>query len=1043
MKRLISIISVIALLCTMFSLPVMAEEAATNVVAKNYTQVHPSNHKNDNAAAYGFTAVADANHVTADKNMGTHANNGTYYNVFEADAFAAPKPVAAIFGEAAGKMCINFTPFNSIWKAFKAVTYGTNDRMFFSTYVNNLDGKAHDLSLMPSSGGVNMTKPYTVTLPKNMWTKVDVVYDPNVTFTYTVDGVSKTVSTLGKTLPQNGNLGYATSSAGDANAETKWTPILALDGSTYDANSTYVISKVQFGEYRLYINGELVHKSSNAASYKAGENNFYFYDVVPSRFVLNKDGALAFSNTKFGVITNFDAATYSINQPAIPSVEGKFTVKGGEIFTAKGSISKADITAPEGTVLKVYSKDSDVTAAGGYKYTEVTEDTLPLGTIVTVQEDKDGGERISYIVSEDKISEKAVDATAFTSVGNATAQHVAGVAGKTADDKAAVLMPNGSSADAFFVADYGMTADQIAAFNGYMHLSFNSFMENTDDNVWFRLSSDTGASVAANSGSYTASKIFNSNQWNKVDIIIKLEGGKTSADAGKPNGLAKTYVNGRYIGETKTLFGGYVKADRKCTALRIGINSQDTADRLWIDDYKVVYTYGEPEVTVMPEAVTANIGDSVETITAQGARVYADASCKKAVTSGVLAHGNVIVKEENGMYVYSNIKNDDIKSYMTSSDTIDSRVRYTGDWNTAGIGGKAADDYNYKLVKHAVADDASDVDKANYVNFYPQFTYNRGENAKDYVVIGFNLYVPAESLFTDVGIYSQQHSNLGTTVGSDYLARNKWNSLMAVIDYTGEKATTTMYLNGNVYGTADREIGQKAVKNNEGEIIERQDFGGSIFNQIRLSVRTGSYKDTSVFYMDDIIVFETDEKFVPGKLDLPDTFKAKYDVALGDNIYVAEGEELTVAEIKADFANAVVTRDGAVLEDDAVIAKNDVIFLEEVANYVQGLAGYKALVCGGNTFGSENVRMFKPSGNTTLNAGDKIIARLVSEGVLAVAAYDAEGAMISVDSDMVANANYREFRVPAESGKVSFIGFESIDSLKPVCKNHTVSFRAN
>ena len=1032
MKRLISIISVIALLCTMFSMPVMAEE--TNVIETAYTQVNITNHKNDNAATYGFTQVAGANHVSADKHMGTHAHQNTYYRAFEADAFAAPKPVGAIFGEANGKLCMNFTAYGSIWSAYKATTYGANDRIYFSTYVNNLDGKVHELGLMPSSAGVNMTKFYSTTLPKNVWTKVDVVYDPNVTFTYTVNGQSKTVSTVGKTIPQNINLGYAASSAGDANAQKKWTPILALDGSTYDANSTYVISKVQFGEYRLYINGEPVHTSTSSATYNATSTNFYFYDALPSRFVFNKDGALAFSNAKFGAIRNFDAATYTVNQPGLTSSDAKYTVMGSKLLTTTGYVTKSSFAAPEGTVVKAYSKDSAVTVAGGYKYTEVTEDTLPVGTIVTVQENKDGGERISYVVTEDKISEKVLDGSAFTNVGNATVAYADGYAGKVAGDKAAVLIPNGSSADAFFVADYGMTSAQIMAFNGYMHLSFNSFMENTDDKVWLRLSSDTGASVAANTSSYTASKIFNPNQWNKVDIIINLEGGKTAADAGKPNGVAKTYVNGKYIGENTTVFGGYATSTRVCTALRIGINSLDTADRLLIDDCKVVYTHGEPVIDEMPEAITANIGDAVDSVTAQGARVYEDAACKKLITRGTLAHGNVIVKEENGMYAYTNLKSDDIKHYMISSDTFEARARYDGNWNNAGIGGKASDDYSLKLTKRAVGDDASDADKANYVNFYPQFIYNRKADAKDYTVIGFNFYVPSESLFRDVGMYSQGHANLGTTISSKYIARDKWNSIITVIDYTGKDAVSTMYLNGNVIGEVNKKLGTKT--STSGEV---QQFGGSAFNQIRLSVVTNKYNDASSFYMDDIIVFETDEKFVPGVLTMEDTFKSEYDVVLGDKLYVAEGEELTVAEIKADFANAVVTRAGAVLEDSAVVAKNDVVFLGEVANYVQGLAGYKSVVYAGNTFGTNGIRMYKEDGATTVKPGDKVNVRVANGGVLVVASYDENDVMTAVDTDLTASASYKEITMPS-ANTVSFIGVDNLDNLKPVGENLVFGF---
>ena len=33
------------------------------------------------------------------------------------------------------------------------------------------------------------------------------------------------------------------------------------------------------------------------------------------------------------------------------------------------------------------------------------------------------------------------------------------------------------------------------------------------------------------------------------------------------NGVSKTYVNGKYIGETNTHFGGYNSGGRHCTAL--------------------------------------------------------------------------------------------------------------------------------------------------------------------------------------------------------------------------------------------------------------------------------------------------------------------------------------------------------------------------------------------------------------------------------------------------------------------------------------------
>lgn len=1045
MKKIISIISVITLLCTMFYLPVMAETASTNVMSDIWTTVVFSNHTNNNAATYGYTVAAAAGqtnasadgHILASVNMGTHVNKGIYYRNFGADSFAAPKPVATVFGDPNGKLCVGFTPFGSIWNKFKALTYGANDRMYFSTYVNNLSGNEHELCFMPSSAGVNMTNFYKYTFPKNRWTKLDVVYNPNVTYTYTVttDGATEkvTASTLGKVIPQGSNYNskYPASSAGDEKASSRWTPILALSGSTYDANSTYVMEKVQFGEVKIYIDGVCVYTNTNSKSYSATSTDFYFYDSLPSRFVFNKNGALALSNMKFGKITNFDVDTFSTTQPELIDVAGKYSTLGSKIYTSDGILNKSDIIAPQGSVVKVYSKDSDVTLAGEYKYTELTDEVIPEGSIVSVQEDKDGGERISYeVLKTRKFYEYTNAFDAKLSAGNASVSLVGGLAGKGADDKANQLIPSVSggkvAVDPFMNMPYGMDAEVLRNFTGYIHMSYNMLTQNLyDDYTRIRLTGEQGAIIAASNERTVLSKVLENDKWTKIDIVFDLEGGKAKlTDKNKTNGTYKLYVNGALVDSGNTMLGAYNGSGNLVKSLRLGVqagNNYNTACKIYFDDFKFYATYvDEPVPTALPQVVTANVGDTVSSVTAQGAKVYTDASYKvQPSDSDVLRNGNVIVVENDGTYAYYDVFADGVKHYMTSSDSCESYVRFAPDWSVSGIGGKAADDYSLKLTK--VAGDVAD-----YQNMYPQFVYNRGEDAKDYTVIALKLFVPDDATTKDFGIYSQGHQNLGQTISNADISKNKWIEIVDVIDYTGEDVVATMYIDGKVYNEPKREIGKKKVN----DVLV--DFGASGYNQIRLSFNTGVPTSTPTIYMDDIMVYETDEEFVPANLLFEDAYSAKADLTDGDKLYVSA--DATVADIKAVYPDANVIRDNAQVEDTAALEIGDTVIVAEAENYVMDSVAFKSAVVAGNYTENDGLRFISLDG---VKAGDIVKCRVVAGGVLVVAGYGADGAMASIDTDMTSSASYKSVTVP-EANTVSFIAIDGFENLKPVSKNFDI-----
>lgn len=1033
MKKIISIISVIALLSTMFYLPVMAEDV--NVAALN-TQVRLSSNVNTNVFAYGFTDVAPSTHIVAEKGNGTHAHSGAYYKTFDADAMAAPMPVNGIYSEAAsgGKSCVDFTAYTSIWGKFKALAYDASDRIYFSAYVSNLDGKSHGIGFMPSSGGVVMSPWFNYTFPSNRWTKLDVVYNPNVTYTFTVDGTPYTVNSVGKTIPSNGNLGYAVTSTNNAaNAEKIWTPILALGDMTYNADSTYIIKSVKFGETRFYIDGSLEYACTGSYTYSDSGNNFYFYDAVPSRLTLNGIGSTSLSNIKFGKITNFDESTFDFCQPVISGVEGKYAIKGNGIYT-KGSINKADITVPDGAVMKVY-ENAAATVANGYKYTEVAGDTIAIGNLVTIQENANGGDRITYEVKKDSFNEYSYTGTelAASSLGNVTATYVGGVAGKDADDTAVRLLPVATTTDPFIALGYGMSSADLAKYNGYLHISYNLLVDGAKSTTKIKMTSAGGNIVAGNTNATAVTGVLNNNQWNRVDVVLYLEGGKVKGtDNNKTNGTSKMYVNGVLKSEVNTFLGGYHKDGRFCDALRVGftINADPTqSESMYIDDYKAYCSYSEPVVPDMPEAITGNIGDTVASVAAKGAKVFSDVTFRKQATEdAVLKNGNIILTVEDDTYVYYQVLDNDIKHLYISGGAFESSVRFASDWTNTGIGGKSSDDVSLKLTKHSHESDS------NYVNLYPQFTYNRADDAKKYVVIALNLYVPSESKFSSFGIYSQQHTNLATTIAGDYLTRDKWHSVVDVIEYTEEGAKCTMYLDGNVYGETDRLIETKKTK--DGEV---QQFGGSIFNQIRLSVVTGDLMDTSSFYMDDIIVYETDEAFVPESLTLPDDFGVKYEIVDGDKLYIKDNAQITVAEVKDKIPNAVTIRNGEELSDDAVIAKGDVIRYKEIENYVKELSGYRALVICGDIFGNDNFKMYKYDGSTTVSAGDKVKVRAADGGIVVAAGYDAEGALTGVVSEMTASDGYTEVLVP-EGNKVAFMAVDDIASLKPVCGKYEIVF---
>ena len=51
--------------------------------------------------------------------------------------------------------------------------------------------------------------------------------------------------------------------------------------------------------------------------------------------------------------------------------------------------------------------------------------------------------------------------------------------------------------------------------------------------------------------------------------------------------------------------------------------------------------------------------------------------------------------------------------------------------------------------------------------------------------------------------------------------------------------------------------------------------------------------------------------------------------------------------------------------------------------------------------------MYKYDGSTAISAGDKVNVRIADGGILVVAGYGADGAMDSVDTDMILHLNVR------------------------------------
>ena len=635
------------------------------------------------------------------------------------------------------------------------------------------------------------------------------------------------------------------------------------------------------------------------------------------------------------------------------------------------------------------------------------------------------------------------DGAAFPTVANGSGETVSGFAGKDASDKILAVTANTDTHIALKSwgtvvktgSDNSVTPSWSKTdYNGYLVAEASIF--NIDNTTIALVTTQTGQ-VSGNVAAYIPA-----NEWARVKFVYN------AVDGDANEGKTMTYVNGKAVtGWINSVFGkmaAYSTNNYMCNDIRISMKgSTSGVAATYIDDirvYEIPALRAEEAVAfTAPEGAFA-IGDAFSyvdgaVITAQQLRnanpdvtvkVFNNKKDYTEITdsSATLADGNVIfVSDMSQSTVDAGFGYNDLFRVLTvgklspTKDVLTSLPTSVSRCDISDVSGAFENTADVKKITDTSTSDS---------NWYFAHGYNGTTEGMKYLVYEVD-FAPTEDV-KDIYFGANQHAALSATMNvGNQLAANRWNKIVMIYDVAND--TSDLYINGTL--VSDDYAGNYAEKmaaNN-----------GTIEFRFIVDCKMGavSYIDTYKLY----------ESAVYPEIAQPVLLADGYENRILAN-YVAGTADINEAVTVADIASNVEggtayafedSTYGTLLGDTDTFNAGNVLVLKTDDNMftVYNVTTHKSdnIIASGDTYdGAGNM--------TTGTLG--LYAPVSDGGVLFAAQYDEDGKLIKLAMDKTVENNTLAIDFETEEidkTKVKALLFDSVNSLKPLCKGLEIDVR--
>ncbi|MBQ7901808.1 MAG: DUF4886 domain-containing protein, partial [Clostridia bacterium] len=371
---------------------------------------------------------------------------------------------------------------------------------------------------------------------------------------------------------------------------------------------------------------------------------------------------------------------------------------------------------------------------------------------------------------------------------------------------------------------------------------------------------------------------FNIGQWNTVTTVYKYGENANTATAFETD----TYINGELFG-TKTdapsVFNECTDhSDGGTYYKRIQLSVTAASGKSFgLDNVRIYQTNTYPNVT-MPSVQTSTsytlgsgelkVHKSVILAVSDldGAKVW-DSTLTTQITSGNITDGNIVTVEKDNKITYYTVSTGyqpgiyTISSFKNQNDTDFEKVTAdaVGEW-VAGIGGKAAADYSYKLT---LGDNGTAGATAFIMDDTGWLRENKQANSQ-YVVFEMNFY-PTNSV-NNCMLKTNFHDGIalnadGTSFDCyDVLTTRRWNKIVTVLNIA--TGNTKTYLNGNLLNDSGEQASIFGLKSYYSEAKDRTEN----VTQVRLSFTSPvnpANGEAQIVYIDDVHIYEAENYSAP------------------------------------------------------------------------------------------------------------------------------------------------------------------------------------
>ncbi|MBQ7901405.1 MAG: leucine-rich repeat protein [Clostridia bacterium] len=352
MRKILSLVLSLAMVMSCFGMTAFAADETTNVVTELCGLV-PT--QGDSSAIFAVDTSIFNQTGTGAKVNGTYVASDKKYATGSFCGSADDTTVVYVGSNANdySKNVINAADHSKLINS----TFTDNDRILYSLYLNVYEGTQGNVYLMQKNQGINITDNLLHNAPLTVgeWAKVDIFYQPKVTYTYTKTNNNDATDVKTLTYSTNVIRAYNATAAADI---TK-----LLNGVTIEDGYTYELKGVKYGAYDTYVNGKLVYSSSG----KTNSSLTYAFSTIPARITINNNA----SSTNLGIymaqnsvskVENFDASTYNFEKYPVLADGEKYDIYDKDVVL-DGDVTVADITTSDDYVVSVYSSDDTTYSA--------------------------------------------------------------------------------------------------------------------------------------------------------------------------------------------------------------------------------------------------------------------------------------------------------------------------------------------------------------------------------------------------------------------------------------------------------------------------------------------------------------------------------------------------------------------------------------------------------------------------------------------------------------------------------------------------------